>query len=75
MTGFNEAGRIRMAASVLTMISPVSSGSAAFSAAVFPVRTGIRNSSTPLPAKLRTMSSVLSVEASESTRIWRRSSG
>ena len=60
---------MRTEASVLITISPVTCQRAAFSAAVFPLRDGIRNSSTSRSANPATISSVPSVEASDTTRI------
>ncbi len=45
-----RGGRIRIVASVLTMMIPVRCASAAFSAAVLPPRCGSRRSSTPCGA-------------------------
>jgi hypothetical protein len=74
-SGFRASGRMRMEASVLTMMSPVSRAAAAFSPAVLPPRTGMRSSSTPRSAYRRTMSSVPSLDASDTTRICLQSAG
>ena len=74
-SGRSEPAGMRIVASVFTTISLVTSLSVWFSAAVLPLRTGMRTSRTPRAANPSTISSVRSVEASDITMISRRSAG